>query len=679
MPRLAVLAPSIGTVSETFIARHMADLLPGDTAVVANVQVPGSPAPPCPRLLLGMPQREERWSVFRRSSGARSNATRAARAAAFLREHDVDVAMGEYLTYSHQWLPVTRELGIRFFAHAHGYDVSRKLRDADWRARYLDYNLADGVITVSEASRQRLIDLGMRPDKVHVIACGVDVPLEPLVRPAREMVRCLAVGRMVPKKGPLLTLEAFRLAAARHEGLHLDFIGEGELLPAAEQYVRDANLGARVRLHGAQPHDVVSRAIREADVFVQHSRTDPVTGDEEGLPVAILEAMAHALPVVSTRHAGIPEAVIDGVTGMLVAEGDATQMAACLVALGTDPGARARLGTAGWQRARDRFSWAREREALLELLGLTACATRGAPHRTRGSVAIPGDPLVTVVVPAFNRAATLERCLHSVQAQSYPRWETVVVDDGSTDGTAEVAGRIARQDARVRVVRHTGRRGAQAARNSGIHAARGEWIAFLDSDDEFLPRSLELRLHRAIETRTEVVHSACQVRYADGAVRPYHVPRLTGRVYATLLKREGPVFPALLVKRSALERIGYLDERVIAFQEWDTAIRLARHYEFAFEPEPTFIYNCDGADAMSKDLRRNGRAYQQVVRKHFAAMLRHGGPGAMAEHCRRAERWYDSAAAPDLAKRCRRQARLWSCLNPTAVWGKMRASLIRPA
>jgi len=674
---LAVIAPTIGTPSETFITRHMKDLLPGQTAVVADVQVRDVLDPAAPRLLLGTSPEPHRWTLRRNRARGRLHAARERRLGSFFRDQGVDVVMGEYLTWSHQWVPLARRAGIRFFAHAHGYDVSRKLRSDEWRSKYLDYGLVDGIITVSEASRQRLLELGLRCDRIHVVPCGVDVPHHPVKRPARDVVRCLAVGRMVAKKAPCLTLEAFRLAVEQYPKLILDFIGDGPLLAAAERYVRDFDLGDRVRLHGVQPSQAVFQAMRDADVFVQHSRTDPQTGDEEGLPVAILEAMAHGLPVVSTRHAGIPEAVVHGTTGLLVAEADAVAMSDCLLTLAKDADLRARLGLAGWQRARDRYSWAQERASLLEIFGPGVAQRAGAAEVIHTDVAAD-HPVVSVVIPAFNRAHTILRCLDSVRAQTYPAWEALVVDDGSTDATADLTRAVARQDPRIRLVHHPTRQGAQAARNSGIRAARGEWVAFLDSDDEFLPDSIHVRLRRARREGRAVVNSACQVRNADGVLAPYHVPRLAGSVRGDLLTREGPVFPGLLVKRSALEGIGWLDEGIIAFQEWDTAIRLSGHHEFAFEPEPTFIYNCDGADAMSRDLRRNGRAYEQVVGKHWGAMLRHGGPRAMAHHYRRAERWYRLAGATHQAARCRTIARLWSCLDPVAVWGKVRATLSGP-
>jgi colanic acid/amylovoran biosynthesis glycosyltransferase len=116
--------------------------------------------------------------------------------------------------------------------------------------------------------------------------------------------------------------------------------------------------------------------LREADIFVQHSCVDPLSGDAEGLPASILEAMAVGLPVVSTMHAGIPEAVEDGVTGLLVPERDTRAMAARLVDLGRDAELRRTMGLRGWDRARRLFSWELERERLLHVLRLRS-AVRG--------------------------------------------------------------------------------------------------------------------------------------------------------------------------------------------------------------------------------------------------------------------------------------------------------------
>jgi glycosyltransferase involved in cell wall biosynthesis len=284
-------------------------------------------------------------------------------------------------------------------------------------------------------------------------------------------------------------------------------------------------------------------------------------------------------------------------------------------------------------------------------------------------------PLVSVVIPAFNRADCLPAAVASIQAQSYQRWELIVVDDGSTDDTAAVAERLAVADPRLRVLRRGRNRGAQAARNAGVEAARGEWIAFLDSDDVWLPDSLALRLQLATETGVSVVHSACERRGEDGVLTEYQIPAMSGRVYGALLLREGPMFQSLLVRRDALRTIGGLDERIVAFQEWDTALSLAKHYEFGYVPTSTFVWDCRRGDTMSRNFRRAGQGYEQVFRRRLFDILTVGGPGAIGEHYRRAARWYHAAGATDCERRCLASARRWSYLDARAMAGRIRDRL----
>lgn len=279
--------------------------------------------------------------------------------------------------------------------------------------------------------------------------------------------------------------------------------------------------------------------------------------------------------------------------------------------------------------------------------------------------------LVSVVIPAYNRAAVIGDALESVKAQTHRRWEVIVVDDGSTDGTVERIEAVARADRRIRLLRHERNRGAQAARNTGVRAATGDWIAFLDSDDRYLPHSLEARLEAARPEAVEVVHSECRVVRPDGSAAVYGVPPFAGRIYRDVLRRAGPVFPGLLVRRAALDRIGLLDERIVAFQEWDTTIRLARHHAFAFVPTPTFIYETRAANAISRDFVRAGRGYEQVLRKHLPAILFHAGPRAIGRHYRVAAQWYGDGGDARAARRCRAVAILWSMLDPRSLRSRL--------
>jgi glycosyltransferase involved in cell wall biosynthesis len=324
------------------------------------------PAPPFPERVLRFAARKAGWDRKEGESKVKK----------FLQQHGVSVAMGEWLDCSLPWFEVARSLGIRFFGHAHGYDVSTNLCNPSWRTKYLAYSQADGLITVNEMSKTKLVELGLDADKIHVIPCGVDVPSIPRICPERETVNCLVVARMVEIKGPILALDAFRRASDACPNLRLDWVGEGELLPAAQQFVRAFNLESRVAFHGGQPSEFVLGLMKQADMFLQHSITEVVTRGVEGLPVAILEAMANSLPIVATRNGGIPEAVVEGSTGLLVDEGDSKAMAERIVDLARDAALRHRLGHAGWRRAAERFSWDKEREHLLHVMGLNEEPTR---------------------------------------------------------------------------------------------------------------------------------------------------------------------------------------------------------------------------------------------------------------------------------------------------------------
>jgi len=270
------------------------------------------------------------------------------------------------------------------------------------------------------------------------------------------------------------------------------------------------------------------------------------------------------------------------------------------------------------------------------------------------------SPSVTVIVPAFNRVQTIQAALTSIQAQTRDDWEAIVVDDGSTDETADKVIELAKSDPRIKLIRHASNRGAQAARNTGIRAAKTKWVAFLDSDDRWLPSSLDLRLAAAEQHKVEVVHSYAYVLDDDGNQSLKGVPTMHGWIYREVLSRSGPVFQALLVSRDALKRIDGLDENIVAMQEWDTAIRLAKLYEFAFVPVPTFIWDCRGNDTITKDRPRDAKGYEQVVRKHFWSILRYAGPDAICGHYRKLLKRYQWADAKSAALKYSLYSRIWA-------------------
>jgi glycosyltransferase involved in cell wall biosynthesis len=375
---LAVFTPQLGTVSETFVRRHIEDLLPGRTVVVAGrfeKTLANERGPPYPVLFL------DRWPLrlsvrLAKRAGASEARMRDAAVGRFLRRHGVKIVLGEYLHYLVDFVPLLDGMKIPYVVQGHGIDLSSELQKQGSAQKYQRYHSARAVLTRCEFHRKRLIDIGLPASQIHVNPGGVDVSLNPRTRDHDSCRRFLAIGRMVAKKGPIYLLEAFRLAADRNPNITLDYVGGGELFPAAREFVRACGLTKRVRLHGTAPEELKQRLLQECGVFVQHSITDPVTGDEEGLPAAIQEAMAHAMAVVSTRHAGIPDAVEHGRMGWLVAEGDALGMAEGMLAAAANPDGTKAAGLAGYARAAAQYKWVDEKRRLMSFVGQTGAARR---------------------------------------------------------------------------------------------------------------------------------------------------------------------------------------------------------------------------------------------------------------------------------------------------------------
>jgi len=366
--RDATLAVFTSEIGGSFINRHIDDLLPGRTVAVARyceiAQNGGFWEETCPVFFL------DRWAVglgvrLTRRLGVSESRLRDAAVERFLRKNRVTVVLGEFLDQFVDFVPLLDRLGLPYVVQGHGIDLSAALRNPRMAERYLAYSSARAILTRCEFHRQRLIKLGLPESRISVNPGGVDIPAEQPERAPEACKRFLAIGVMVPKKGPIYLLEAFRLAAAQDPNITLDYIGDGPLFPAASQFVDACGLTDRVHLHGVVSEETKQRLLRECGVFVQHSLTNPVTGDEEGLPAAIQEAMAHGMAVVSTRHAGIPEAVEDGVTGWLVEEGDTRRMALAIL---QSTLSASDMGAAGYRQARLKHSWFGEKSRLIRWL-----------------------------------------------------------------------------------------------------------------------------------------------------------------------------------------------------------------------------------------------------------------------------------------------------------------------
>lgn len=369
-----VATSTTGALSETFIRRHCNELLPGKTVVIAGRSTPPdnhSWDPTGPALYLEPDESKLVRGVKRVLRRAFAPQAERKAITQFLRKHRVEVMLAEWLDLAWPYIPICQELGIRLFARGLGYDTATRLLEPEWVQKYQDFNSTGGIITVHTLGKTRLEKIGLTCP-IWVVPCGGEVRTELPQRTESGPPKLIAVGRLTAKKAPHLLLDAFARARQTIPDLTLEMIGRGELEQATRQGVQDRGLADAVTVHGGKPAEFVLESLLRADLFVQHSVVDPVTKDEEGLPVSILEAMGAGLAVVSTRHAGIPDAVVHGETGLLVEERDTEAMAQAIVELIQDRGRRMEMGQRGFERARTRFSWEYERDQLHQIMGLNS-------------------------------------------------------------------------------------------------------------------------------------------------------------------------------------------------------------------------------------------------------------------------------------------------------------------
>jgi hypothetical protein len=194
-------------------------------------------------------------------------------------------------------------------------------------------------------------------------------------------------------------------------------------------------------------------------------------------------------------------------------------------------------------------------------------------------------PRVTVAISTWNRADLVGRAIASALAQTFDNIEILVVDDGSTDGTPEAIARF--DDRRLRTVRLERNSGISRARNTAIALARGEWLAFLDDDNEWAPDYLSRQLALAASRpNADVVY--CRAQRRDGrtghdGVMPEVIRE--GPVFRHVLRGWLPLMSCALVRRSALREVGGLDEELKASEDRDLWLRLAQRTDFAGSPD----------------------------------------------------------------------------------------------
>jgi glycosyltransferase involved in cell wall biosynthesis len=231
-------------------------------------------------------------------------------------------------------------------------------------------------------------------------------------------------------------------------------------------------------------------------------------------------------------------------------------------------------------------------------------------------------PLVSVVIPTRDRLEFLRRAVDSVLAQSEPDLELIVVDDASSDGTAAYLAQLGGADGRVRMVRNPHAKGGAGARNDGIRHSRGEWVAFLDDDDEWLPTKLERQL-RALRGNAAAVACSCSYtkhlhsRWAQAVVVP---PRVSLQQLLAGNRLGGASM--CVCSRRVLEEIGGFDAKLKSGQDLDLWVRLRERGEILACSEPLVLLRVHSRPRISSNMQSLYEGTRRFYFKHRGLMNR---------------------------------------------------------
>ncbi len=202
---------------------------------------------------------------------------------------------------------------------------------------------------------------------------------------------------------------------------------------------------------------------------------------------------------------------------------------------------------------------------------------------------------VSVIIPAYNRAHCIERAIKSVQAQTFTDMDIIVIDDGSTDNTAEIVKGM--PDERIRYIYCQMNRGSGAARSEGLKATRGEYIAFLDSDDEWLPDKIEkqVALMESLSEDWGICHGGARI-IKDGGGETMFQPdtKKSGHCLKWFVDGKLPFLtPTVMLRKSAVEKIGLFDDRLLRGQDAEYFLRALFYFKLAVTPSCLAIVHMD--------------------------------------------------------------------------------------
>ena len=272
---------------------------------------------------------------------------------AFIKEK-IEIVFAEYGTLANAVLPICKTLKIPLIAHFHGADISRYdyLKQNNNYTELFQY--ASKIIAVSQSMKFKMIELGCPIDKIVWTPCAPNDKFFK-INATLESLDFITVGRFVEKKAPQLSIIAFSKVLKEFPESKLYMAGDGPLLDHCKKLVSDLGLMTNVIFLGIISQETYIEYLTKVRAYVQHSVT-AVNGDQEGTPVSVSEACLAGVPVITTKHSGIMDIIVDGETGYLVNEFDTDLMSEYMLRVLRDKSTSKVMGAKSKKYIFDNFS-----------------------------------------------------------------------------------------------------------------------------------------------------------------------------------------------------------------------------------------------------------------------------------------------------------------------------------
>ena len=230
--------------------------------------------------------------------------------------------------------------------------------------------------------------------------------------------------------------------------------------------------------------------------------------------------------------------------------------------------------------------------------------------------------MISIVVPVYNRERIIVKTLDSIKKQSFSDWECLVVDDKSLDNSLEVVKEYSKTDKRFVGLSNTRKKGAQGARNTGVLAAKGDYIVFFDSDDLMHSDFLEKVYGKVTTDHSDICGSYLRLLDSDDNIVGSIRWKGYGRIHKGIVN--GKTYfcnDSTIIKRQKLLDIGLLDEECPSYQEWETHLRLSRVSTYTTVEEELVDYYRGGADTISRNNNRAVKGALYIINKNRREFL----------------------------------------------------------